>query len=432
MQLAEVIPHFEGCLRKSLDGLDLDAVEKKGLEAQFDQLLWRPLANPCLIDTSKPSRIIIIDALDECERPDHLSQVLALLSKMGTVNTVCLRVLLTSRSTPAVTTALDGLRHRKLDLEVEHRDETQTDVTTFLKQRFIGIKTKWDIRETWPDQTQLDRLIRLSTTPSPLFIYAATLCRFIDDPDEREDPTDQLHLWLQQCDSNVPQLDQIYLPILHYVLFGSYNTVERPKPLAENLRAELLDVLGAVVLVTTPLSCKTVAALLGIPTRRVTLRLRNLHAVLSIPRDPDTPVRLLHKSFSDFLLSSKDSGHRDYGVDASETHAMLAAKCIQRMKAGLRRDICNVQKLDIAKDDIDRQVIDEHIPADLQYACLYWVYHLQRSGRSFGDEVCVFLQEHFLHWLEALALLGRLSDGVLAIKELLNTYKVSKVVLMLC
>ncbi|KAF4921083.1 Vegetative incompatibility protein HET-E-1 [Colletotrichum fructicola] len=418
-QLAETIPAFKSCLQKSLRGLDRDAVEKKGLEVQFNQLLWRPLADLAL-ETSRLAKVIIIDALDECERPEHLRQILALLSKFGTFTTVCLRVLVTSRSTSAVTTALDGVCHRNLNLEAEHRDEAQTDIATFLKQRFADIRNRWKIDETWPDHRQIDRLIHLSTTPSPLFIYAATLCRFIDDADEQEHPIDQLALWLRQSSSNTPQLDQIYLPILHYVLFGSYNTQEKPKPLAEDLRMELFDVLGAVVLVATPLSSKAIAALLGIPTHRVTLRLRHLHAVLSVPHDPDTSVRLLHKSFSDFLLGPKGSIQSEYGVDAAQTHAMLAAKCIQRMNNGLRWDVCNTQKPDVQRDEIDKEVMNTHIPTDLQYACLYWVYHLQQSEGSLGNDVYVFLTTHLLHWLEVLGLLGNVRDGVAAIKQLLK------------
>ncbi|CAI0655321.1 unnamed protein product, partial [Colletotrichum noveboracense] len=198
-QLAETIPAFKDCLQKSLRGLDRDAMEKKGLEVQFNQLLWRTLADLAL-ETSRLTKVIIIDALDECERPEHLRQILALLSKFGTFTTMCLRVLVTSRSTSAVMTALDGVCHRNLDLEGEHRDETRNDVASFLKQKFADIKTRWDILETWPDQGQLDHLIFLSTTPSPLFIYAATLGRFIDDPHEQDDPVDQLDLWLHQCD----------------------------------------------------------------------------------------------------------------------------------------------------------------------------------------------------------------------------------------
>lgn len=220
-------------------------------------------------DANHGSWIIIIDALDECEQPGHLSQVLALLSKLGTVNAVCLRVLITSRSTSAVVAALNSVRYRSLDLEAEHRNETRSDVANFLKQKFAVIKHQWEILENWPDPAQLDRLIHLSTTPSPLLIYTTTLYRFIDNPDKRGNPVDQLKLWLRQCDSNTPQLNQVYLPILHYVLFGSYNVHEKPKPLAENLRMELFDVLGAVILAATPLLYKPIAALLGIPSRRV-------------------------------------------------------------------------------------------------------------------------------------------------------------------
>ncbi|KAH7309671.1 hypothetical protein B0I35DRAFT_85191 [Stachybotrys elegans] len=417
-QLTETFPAFKGCLRKSLGDLDRDAVEKKGLDVQFNRLLSLPLADLSR-GTSRLTMVIIIDALDECERPDHLKQVLALLSKLGAGNTICLRVLVTSRSTSAVRAAFGGVRYRNLDLETEYRDETQTDVATFLMQRFTSIKNRFGISDPWPDQQQLDRLIHLSTTPSPLFIYAATLCRFIDT-DERDDPMDQLNLWLQQCDSNTPQLDQIYLPILHYALFGSYNIHEKPKPLAENLRTELFDVLGAVVLVVTPLSSTAMAALLGIPTHRVALLLRHLHAVLSIPCDPQSPVQLLHKSFSDFLLSPQGSDGCDYGVDATQTHAMLAAKCIQRMEKGLKQDICDIRKHDVSRSEIEQHVIDKHIPADLRYACVYWVYHLQRSKGSLGGEVPLFLYKHLLHWLEALVLLGRFWVCAVAINQLLK------------
>ncbi|KAF6789677.1 vegetative incompatibility protein het-e-1 [Colletotrichum sojae] len=413
MQMVDAIPPFKSCLRKSLDGLNGTEVEKRGLEFQFDRLLLRPLGDLSPIDTSPLTRLIIIDALDECERPEHFRQILALLSKLCNITTVRLRVLVTSRSTPTISGALDIVRHRSLDLYEEHRDETRTDIATFLKHEFAKIRTNWSITETWPACDQLSRVISLSTTPSPLFIYAATLCRFIDDRDGREDPIEQLDLWLEQCDSNAPQLDQIYLPILHFVLFGSYNIN----------RVELFEVLGAVVLAATPLSAQSIASLLDIPVRRVPLQLRNLHAVLSVPRDHDNPVQLLHKSFSDFLLDPYNSGVGKYRVNRVETHAMLAAKCIQRMKAGLKRDICNVQKLDISRDDIDQEVIKTHIPADLEYACLYWVYHLQRSGWLEGDDIYAFLSEHFLHWLEALALLGRLPSAALAVKELLSTFQ---------
>ncbi|KAK1974192.1 hypothetical protein LZ30DRAFT_608621 [Colletotrichum cereale] len=77
----------------------------------------------------------------------------------------------------------------------------------------------------------------------------------------------------------------------------------------------------------------------------------------------------------------------------------------------------------MSRDDIDPQAIEDYIPVDLKYACLYWVYHLKCSQQPIDSDVCRFLYEHFLHWLEALSLLRRLSDGAVAIRELIELIK---------
>ncbi|WYZ44457.1 hypothetical protein EsH8_VII_000893 [Colletotrichum jinshuiense] len=414
-QLADTIPRFKDHLRSSLDGLDRNAVEKKGLDAQFDKLILNPLVDLISINTSQLPGLIIIDALDECERPEHLSWVIALLGKLCNVNTIRLRVLFTSRSTPQVSDAFKSFVKKKAACSLQlHRaffEDTKNDIQVFLRTRFAEIRIKRKVQQDpWPTIEDLDRLVQLATTPEPLFIYAATLCRFIYDEKRPRNPKNQLKLWLKQCEDNKSQLHQIYDPILSQVFLGN----------EEAESCQQLQFLGALILLATPLSVVSLAVLLGIDMDDVNWWLPELHAVLDIPAEFHRPIRLLHKSFSDFLLSPKDTETSNYHIDAVETHVMLAAKCIQRMRAGLKRDICYIRKPDIPRDKIDRQVIDTHIPADLQYACLYWVYHLQRCGRSLGDDVCMFLYEHFLHWLEVLALIGKLSDGALAIRQLIN------------
>jgi hypothetical protein len=58
-----------------------------------------------------------------------------------------------------------------------------------------------------------------------------------------------------------------------------------------------------------------------------------------------------------------------------------------------------------------------------QYACRYWVYHVQHSMVQICDEdkVHVFLQKHVLHWLEALSFMNRISEviGQLGLLQLL-------------
>jgi hypothetical protein len=78
-------------------------------------------------------------------------------------------------------------------------------------------------------------------------------------------------------------------------------------------------------------------------------------------------------------------------VDPAETHAMLASKCIQRMENGLNKNIYSVQDLGKSRDKIDKAIVDHHIPPDPKYACLYWVYHLKRSGRPITDEDEVYI-----------------------------------------
>lgn len=60
-------------------------------------------------------------------------------------------------------------------------------------------------------------------------------------------------------------------------------------------------------------------------------------------------------------------------------------------------------------------------------ACCYWVDHLQRSGPGLGDDsqVTALFQEHFLHWLEAMSLIGKMSEGVLMVAALQSIVTVS-------
>ncbi|OHW91558.1 vegetative incompatibility protein het-e-1 [Colletotrichum incanum] len=416
VQLVDTIPSFKGLLRQNLDGSDEDAVEKKALEFQFNQLLLKPLLHLSHSNVSSGTKVIIIDALDECEcTDDQLSKVLNLLCQLQTVSTVRLSVLLTSRLTPGIAYAFKPLQQKKAVLSLSiHKDfseETQADIQTFLKTRFADIKARASVQQDpWPTPEELNRLVRLATDPEPLFIYAATLCRFVYDGQRPRNPKKQLTTWLKQCDGNKSQLKQIYEPILSQVLLENEDADSEQQ----------LQFLGAIVLLADPLPAASIATLLGMDVDDISWWLLQLNAVLDIPAEPHSPVRLLHKSFGDFLLRPNDSSAGIYRVDAVKIHAVLAAKCIQRMKLGLKRDICDIRKPGIFRDNIDKKALDDCIPADIRYACMYWVHHLQCSKQPIDNDVCVFLYEHFLHWLEALSLLGRLSVGAVAVRELLE------------
>jgi hypothetical protein len=387
------------------------------LEEQFKTLILTPLSEIVPGTSGILTRIIVVDALDECEEYNHVSQILSLLSQLQALNPVRLRVFLTSRSTPPIVRAFKDLkekhaRYRCLALDEEFSNETKADISTFLQERFATIKTNFEITEDpWPDPRDLNRLVSLATNPSPLFIYAATLCRFVDDGTGKRRPAKQLELWLKQCDTNVSQLDQIYLPIFRQ-LFDSQEGGETPNALDED-QSQLQKILGSIALLASPLPVRGLAALLDVSKADLNHWLRNLRAVLNVPGDPNAPVRLLHKSLSDFLLGQARTSMQSFRVDAAKTHAMLGLRCIQRMNEKLGNDICQLKKPGKLRAEIDKGIVADHIPPDLDYACLYWVFHVQQSGRRItdGDKVHIFLKEHFLHWQEALSLTGKMAES---------------------
>ena len=420
-RLVDSIPPLETHVCQSLNKLGKlgkAKIEEKSLETQFQTLILTPCNILSKQWAAKRTRVIVIDALDECEADDDIRKICTLLSQLQELNTVRVRVLLTSRSTSTIGEAFNDAKtkHTTRDLSLlDFSDDSKTDISAFLGKRFAAIKNEKHITENpWPDPKDLAHLLTLATNPSPLFIYAATLCLFVNDG--TDNPKFQLKLWLDQSDNNNSQLSQTYQPILNRLLFVSKEG-EEPKPISNRAKTELRQILGAIILLATPLSVVALGALLNIDPDDVNIWLRNLHAVLNISRGPEAPVNILHKSFSDFLLGT---GMDRFRVDAAETHAMLASRCIDRMKredGGLRKDMCNLRDYGKLRDKIEGTIIQKFIVPDLKYACLNWVYHLQHCrqdirnedeiGHHITDEdIYDFLRDHFLHWLEALSLIG--------------------------
>jgi hypothetical protein len=101
-------------------------------------------------------------------------------------------------------------------------------------------------------------------------------------------------------------------------------------------------------------------------------------------------------------------------VVEKEAHGALANNCLRVMTSSLKRDICSLHLPGTLAVGVQHDYRRKCLPEELQYACRYWVAHLRRSGARLrnNDYVHLFLRKHFLHWLEALAMLGYISDGI--------------------
>ena len=97
------------------------------------------------------------------------------------------------------------------------------------------------------------------------------------------------------------------------------------------------------------------------------------------------------------------------------------------MSRSLKRDICDLRTSGVLATDIEISIVENCLPLEVQYACLYWVQHLQCSGAQLYDnDVHQFLQEHFLHWVEALSLMGKTSHGAILVRTLESMLTVSR------
>jgi len=177
-------------------------------------------------------------------------------------------------------------------------------------------------------------------------------------------------------------------------------------------------VLGSVVILFSPLPKYSIARMLGVTKEDISLTLEDLHSILDSPKDPTHPIRLHHPSFRDFLLSKDRCG--DFWVDEKEAHQILAASCIELMSQTLKKDICKLHAPGSQASQVESSRIEKCLLPEVQYTCLYWVQHLQRSGSPVRDseEAHRFLQAHLLHWLEALGWMGKVSEGIQAILSL--------------
>jgi len=139
------------------------------------------------------------------------------------------------------------------------------------------------------------------------------------------------------------------------------------------------------------------------------------------------PICLLHPSFRDLLVNEQRCHDESYWVEERKTHGALAHCCLQLMSNNLKRDVCGLHAPDARADEVPWDRIKQCLSAELQYACQYWVEHLKKSETPLLDneQVHVFLQKHLLHWLEALSLIGKTSEGILAIISLVSITQVS-------
>ncbi|KAG8810589.1 hypothetical protein FRC17_002865 [Serendipita sp. 399] len=235
-----------------------------------------------------------------------------------------------------------------------------------------------------------------------LFLYAATVCRLLAD--RRRASVLRTLLATGSSRSLVEKMNQLYFSILKQVSVD------------DTLDKYIMDVLSAIIVAFKPLSVDLLCEYLpeDIPVAQ-TVKL--LGAVIKCD-DHEHPIKILHPTFREFLLSS-DAG--TYFIDPGLPHTEMACSSMDILERSLRYNALRIDGADQltpfnnAVSDLNERLSKYMTPAT-QYASIFWASHAiaaeSTAPRRLWSRVVKFLRTMFLNWVELMSWKGEMATCV--------------------
>ena len=397
------------------------------LRQQIEHLIEEPLRQ--CGPTAQPL-VIIVDALDECFPETGAEEILILwAAKIRTIKKN-VKLLITSRPELHIRSKFQSPTLRFISqsyiLHDIEKSIVRADIELFLRFRLDEVASQHGLKTPWPTPYELGVLVKRADV---LFIYAATAIKFIADK-HWADPNRQLRVLLVEEQPNsltaspvsrYREVDSLYLQVLQNAI---------PEELDDGLSSRFRTVVGAIVLLQDPMTSGSLELLLQLEHGTVRRCLSRLHSVILVPDSEESPIRIFHPSFLDFLTSRQRCLHDRFFISGPRDHSRLAIRCLETMLNLLKRDICGVGDPWRMNQDIDNleQRLVVAVPSHLRYSCLYFASHV--SAAFSEDEKLVMLVETFcrsklLAWFEVLSLLGMFYEAVTCLRLIRHWYTVS-------
>ncbi|CAG8321056.1 unnamed protein product [Penicillium salamii] len=350
-----------------------------------------------LEDSSLKSVNIVIDALDECR--DGRQDLLQLIIETSTTYRKT-KWVVSSRNEYDIIERLDSATQVvPISLELNETSVSEAVNAFILHKVVLLAKTKG-----YTPETRDEVYHHLFSNSQGTFLWVALVWKNLDR-------TSPWHV-KKKLETFPPGLDALYNRMMGQIresddaelckqILGTLSTLYRPVTLSElgsllegrNHGFDDLDTLSEII------------AMCG---SFLTVR--------------ETTVVFVHQSARDFLLQEMIFEILPKGKETE--HYEIFSKSLEVILKTLRRNV-----LDINHPGTLAQEISIPSPSPLaiaEYACIYWVDHLQASKHNMApglsqdvrSRIDVFLKQKFLHWLEAISILGRLSDGIQAMQKL--------------
>ncbi|KAG8709661.1 hypothetical protein FRC11_005339 [Ceratobasidium sp. 423] len=402
-QLARYSIPFQSALYEILEE-EPDA-GSKNTPKQFERLLKEPLQNIKNSGSMPDNLVIVIDALDECDNQGGVETLLDRLFRFAA--DIPLKFFVTSRPEPEI--------YRRMMLDVRSRAALHLhDIETSLVQSDIELFLKEELAFMSPTAAQIEQLTQRSGS---LFLYAATLVRYIQFGQRFADPRQRLQSVLSLTPESTKkhaEIDALYMAILASAL--------EEARMEEHEAGDVKLVLRTVLFVQEPISVETIAVFAGLDDpQRVSFALQPLRSVLH-QSEVTRLVSTLHASFPDFMFNHERSGQ--YYCDVLEQSQVLAEGCFLLMKEQLRFNICDLDSSFIPDEKVEniQDRIKDKISPSLAYASRYWANHLKLAPQSdtLLEMLDEFISNRLLFWMEVLSLRREIAVGIDALFSIMQ------------
>ncbi|KAH8826442.1 WD40-repeat-containing domain protein [Flagelloscypha sp. PMI_526] len=384
-QLATCAPAFGSTLASQLRK-DPGLVSAT-LKLQFIHLLCKPWKEAAEAPASLLYRavIVVIDALDECDRGEEFLDLLLDAINEGQLEGI--RFIVSSRPVPHLldkiwTMAPDA---PQIALHQISKEEVDGDIQCYLR-------TKLKLTPS--------RLNDLVARADGLFIYASTLVKYLS-PSQLLAPA--------ELERRVEKI------LSREVEIGGINTlyqqvVDAAFSLGDNDDTKKRwTILHAIICAAEPPSAPVIAGLLSVELSLVHAVVRSLHSVL-FTAGREGLIYIFHASFHDFVLSGMDGA---FQFHPRSLHCTLAGACLTEMSASLRFNICHLESSFIPDAELVPPLEEraaEHIGVFLAYVSRNWWAHIAKcdeQGRAqLVPRIESMLQEKGIFWIETMSLLG--------------------------
>jgi hypothetical protein len=267
------------------------------------------------------------------------------------------------------------------------------------------------ILQKYDPQTQEEVQLQLREKAEGTFLWVSLVCKELEGV-----PLYRTRIALRELP---PGLDPLYKRMAAQIL------TQKDMKTAEYCK----DILQSVTLAFRPLRLEEISTIAGLPlnsfqdVQEVIDLVVHCGSFLTIR---EGTVFFVHLSAKDYFTSGQ--GQREFNGEVSEKQDQILHRLLDVMHSTLQNDICGLGEP--GAQATNSCISNSPLPK-VAYACEYWIEHLcacpQDFNKTLSDDgkVYRFLQDHLLHWLEAMGVLQKIPEASTALQNLLSVTSVS-------